>query len=119
MMFNLAPRNEREAVVVNRIINKLKFHQHPEYRQGTANTSYFLHPSTFDISFIDLSKGATNPWVGKMTTCALTMLSVNGTPNGEYSVLKNGHFTTCTLELTFTELSLLTKTDFVDPMDSA
>lgn len=118
-LFTFAPRNQQEAMVVQRIIHRFKFHMYPEYKYEGGNNSYLLHPSTFDMSFIDLSKGGSNSFIGKMSTCALTSLSVNGTPNGEYSALRGGGFPVCQLELAFTELVTLSKEDMVDPMDSA
>lgn len=119
-LYTFAPRNAKEAAVVQRIIHRFKFHQLPEYKYDGGNNSYLLHPSTFDISFIDLARGGNMQHVGKMSTCALTNLSVNGTPNGEYAALRDkGGFPVCQLELTFTELVTLTKQDMVDPENSA
>lgn len=119
-LYTFAPRSAKEAAIVQRIIHRFKFHQLPEYKYENGNNSYLLHPSTFDISFIDLSKGGNMQHIGKMSTCALTNLSVNGTPNGEYAALKDsGGFPVCQLELSFTELTTLTKADMADPENSA
>jgi hypothetical protein len=48
--FIFYPRDEREAVEVQKIINTLQFHQAPEFKQGSAG-SLLIPPSEFDIKF--------------------------------------------------------------------
>lgn len=117
--YTFTPRNLREAEVVRAIIHRFKYHQAPEFKFDGGNNSYMLHPSTFDISFIDLAKnGKQNPWAAKVSTCALTNISINGTPNGEYSALTDGALTAVTIDLMFTEMVTLSKEMMTNPEDS-
>jgi hypothetical protein len=48
--FLFYPRDEREAVEVQKIIASLQYHQAPEFDQGSAG-SLLIPPSEFDIEF--------------------------------------------------------------------
>lgn len=116
--YTFVPRNLKEAQMVRAIIHRFKYHMMPEYKTETAGNSYILHPSTFDISFIDIRTGKINGWVHQIATCALTNCSVNGTPNGEYAVTKDGAFTAVTVDLQFMELITMCKEDMQDVTES-
>lgn len=121
LQWNLTPRNFKEAVILRNIIHRFRFHQKPELKYNQAdskNSSFIIAPSTFDIHFIDATDGTRITWVPKVATCALTNITVNGTPNGEYSITKDGQFTSVTLELNFLEMVLPMKDVMVDPDDS-
>lgn len=116
--YTFTPRNDKEARVVRSIIHRLKYHMMPSYKYEGSNNSYLLHPSTFDISFIDLKTGAHNPWMFKISTCALTNISINGTPNGEYVVLENGQYASVVVDMMFTEMIQQSKENMISPTDT-
>jgi len=118
--YTFTPRNLKEAEVIRAIIHRFKYHQAPEFKFDGGNNSYMLHPSTFDISFLDLRKGngKQNSWLYRVSTCALTNISINGTPNGEYSVLTDGALTAITVDLIFTEMVTLSKEMMRNPEES-
>jgi hypothetical protein len=77
--FMLYPRDEKEALEVQNIINKLRFHQAPEIVKNTGG--FFLYPpSEFDISFY--YNGSENPNIPKISTCVLTTIDTDYAPNG-------------------------------------
>lgn len=77
--FNFYPRSEKEAVNVQNIIQRLKFHQAPELLKGSAG--YFLvPPSEFDIKFY--YNGQINPNIPEISTCVMTSINVDYAPNG-------------------------------------
>ena len=77
--FMLYPRDEKEALEVQKIINKLRFHQAPEIVKNTGG--FFLYPpSEFDISFY--YNGSENPNIPKISTCVLTTIDTDYAPNG-------------------------------------
>lgn len=118
--WTLVPRNAEEAKIIRSIVQRLKYHMLPEYKYtegGGDNTSYLLAPSTFDITFFDFQIGGRNPWLWKMSTCALTNVQVNGSPNGEVAIMKDGALQAVNLELMFTELTTLTKDNMLSPED--
>jgi hypothetical protein len=77
--FKFYPRDEKEALEVQNIIERLRFHQAPEVKSGT--TGYFLiPPSEFDIKFY--YNGNINPNIDKVSTCVLEQINVNYAPQG-------------------------------------
>lgn len=80
--FIFYPRDEREAVEVQKIINTLQFHQAPEFKQGSAG-SLLIPPSEFDIEFY--YSGKVNDNLPKIGNCVLTSIQVNYAPNGFYA----------------------------------
>jgi hypothetical protein len=87
--FKFTPRSSDEMQVARSIVRRFKFHQHPEYKYRAEGSAYFLRPSTFDITFMYIDNdGAAkrNAWLHRLSTCALTNVSVDNTPDGEYNV---------------------------------
>lgn len=119
--FMFYPRSEKEALDVQKIIQRLKFHQAPEIMTGTAG--YFMvPPSEFDIEFH--YNGEINPNIPSISTCALTSMSVDYAPGGfrAYEVPgpdestpklgKTGMPVGIRLDLTFRELEIMTKFNY-------
>lgn len=122
--YTFTPRNAEEAEVVRQIIHRFRWAALPELFDGgdKDNQSFFRAPWTFDIHFVSLdSNGKESRWWPKIATCALTNISVNRTPHGEFSVIKDGddHIpTSIILELQFQEMIVLTKDHLEDPDSS-
>jgi len=104
--FKLSPRNKEEQEMIRNIVKELKFHRAPELK-FPQQSNYWLFPSTFDIQF--LNRLGENPWLFKISTCALTEFEVDYTPDGSYSVHKEGAPFGVEMTLTFTEMEQLTK----------
>ena len=107
--FTFAPKNEQEALEVQKIIQLFRFHMAPELRPGVNR--YLGLPSQFDLHYMYLSKdGATseNNYYNRVATCVLQNCDVNYTPNGVKSFEDGGPVTT-TMTLAFKEIELLTK----------
>ena len=107
--FTFAPKNEQEALEVQKIIQLFRFHMAPELRPGVNR--YLGLPSQFDLHYMYLSKdGATseNNFYNRIATCVLQNCDVNYTPNGVKSFEDGGPVTT-TMTLAFKEIELLTK----------
>jgi hypothetical protein len=128
--FTFYPRSEKEALEVQKIIGKLKFHQAPEILQGEgAQASGFLvPPSEFDIKFY--YNGAQNPNIPTVGTCILKNIQVNYAPNGFSAyeipgengpaVGRTGMPVSIQMTLNFQEVVILTKSDFIEnPNDKA
>jgi len=107
--FTMAPRNEEEAIEIQKIIQLFRFHMAPELR---GNQSRFLGlPSQFDIHYMYLSKegiASENNYYNRVATCVLQNCEVNYTPTGVKS-FEDGGPTQTTMTLTFKEIELLTK----------
>lgn len=116
--FSFYPRDEKEALEVQKIIERLKFHQSPEIVEETQG--FLIPPSEFDIRFY--YAGAQNPNIPPIATCILTNIDVNYAPNGwsAYEVPgENRPFLGGTgmpvaiqISLQFQETTFLTKKDF-------
>jgi len=116
--FTFYPRDEREALEVQRIIERLRFHQAPELADFSL---YLIPPSEFDIKFY--YAGAENPNIPPIAeSCVLEKMQVNYAPNGfsAYEVPgenkpalgRTGMPVAIQLTLQFKETTFLTKADF-------
>lgn len=106
--FRFVPRSVEEQQEVKNIVDTLKFHRAPEFvKSGFMQHSYWKFPSEFDIQF--LHRGVENPWIFKVSTCALTNLVVNHGGEGQFAVHEDGSPVVTDLNLEFTELETLTK----------
>lgn len=105
MEYQFAPRSLEESNNVNNIIQTFKYHMHPEFKD--ANNFLFLYPSEFDIEYH--YNGAENLNIHRHTSCVLTELNVNYTPNGNFSTFIGGRPTQINVSMTFKELTILTK----------
>jgi hypothetical protein len=111
--FLLAPKSSGEASNVLNIINTFKYHMHPEL----TSQNYLILPSEFEIEFYSSTAGVPNRHIGRISTCALTGVTVNYTPNGVWSSFGldekdsdwSGMAPMIQLQLEFAELDLLTK----------
>lgn len=122
--FMLYPRSSKEAYEVQKILNRLRFHQAPEiFKEGAgALGGFFLvPPSEFDIEFY--YNGRVNPNIPKISTCVLTSIDTDYAPNGwaayevpddkgEASLGKTGMPVGIRLSLNFQETEIMTKDNF-------
>jgi hypothetical protein len=107
--FQFAPKNDQEAIEVQKIIQLFRFHMAPELRGGQSR--FLGLPSQFDIHYMFLSKdgvASENNFYNRVATCVLQNCAVNYTPNGVKS-FEDGGPTQTTMSLTFKETELLTK----------
>jgi hypothetical protein len=107
--FTMAPRNEEEAIEIQKIIQLFRFHMAPELRGGQSR--FLGLPSQFDIHYMYLSKegiASENNYYNRVATCVLQNCEVNYTPTGVKS-FEDGGPTQTTMSLTFKETELLTK----------
>lgn len=100
------PRSRSEAENIRDIVKLLKYHMHPEY--FSENRFTFIYPSEFDITFYT-GYGTENEWVTRISTCVLTDLAVNYTPDGQWVTHDDGVPTATRVVMTFKELGIQTK----------
>ena len=103
--YQFFPRDPSEAANVMEIIQAFKYHMHPEFKD--AAEFLYIYPSEFDVEYYANSK--TNKYVHRHTSCVLTEMNVNYTPNGQFNTFENGMPTQINITLQFKELALLTK----------
>lgn len=104
--YQFVPRNAAEAATILNIIHTFKYHMHPEFLDQPANFLY-IYPSEFDIVYYQGTDE--NLALPRHTTCVLTSMDVNYTPNGKMAMLANGQPAQINVSMQFTELALLTK----------
>ena len=110
--WRFTPESESEALNVDNIIRAFKFYSAPEILQGEAGR-YWIYPAEFDIQYY--SSGKENQFLNKISTCALTNMTVNYTAAGHWTAFRGhnsgtGSPSVCTdITLQFTELELMTK----------
>jgi len=77
--FNFYPRDEREALEVQKILKMFMFHQAPEVLKGSPG--FLVPPSEFDIKFY--YAGKENPNIPVIApNCILTTIDINYAPQG-------------------------------------
>ena len=103
--YEFYPRSESEAENVKRIIDELKYHMHPGFKDNAGFV--FEYPAEFDIFF--MHKGIENKFIHRHRSAVLEQMSVNYAPNGQYSAFANGSPTSYSVALTFKEVSIITK----------
>jgi len=113
--FRFTPESEQEAQNVDNIIRAFKFYSAPEVLSGWSGR-FWIYPAEFDIQYY--SNGKENEFLNKISTCALTNMSVNYTATGHWAAHRFqegegktiGSSSVCTdISLTFIELELMTK----------
>ena len=77
--FLFYPRSQSEALQVQNILDKLRFHQSPEIYKDSYGF-FLIPPSEFDIKFY--YNGVENENIPKISTCVLTSMSTDYAPNG-------------------------------------
>lgn len=103
--YQFAPRNKSEARNMLNIIRLFKYHMHPEFKDETG--FLYIYPSEFDIVYY---KGAKeNLSIHRHTSCVLTEMNINYSPNGVFSTFDDGIPTQINVSMTFRELQLLSK----------
>ena len=118
--FMFYPRDEREALEVQNILERLRFHQAPELDGGSGGL-LLIPPSEFELGFY--YGGRPNPNLPAIGRCVLTNISVNYAPNGwaAYEMFgendprlgRTGMPTGIQLTLEFQETVILTKKSMV------
>lgn len=108
--YQFYPRDEKEAQNVLNIIYQFKLHMHPEFKD--ANNFLYIYPSEFDIFYYNGAQENMN--VNRHTSCVLTDMTVNYSPNGQFTAFANGMPTQINMTLTFKELAVLTKETIQD-----
>jgi hypothetical protein len=122
--FKFYPRDEREALEVQRIVERLRYHQSPELVKESS--AFLVPPSEFDIKFY--YNGSQNPNIPPISTCVLQTIDIDYAPNGfsayevpnenQPSLGRTGMPVAMTLRLAFQETTYLTKEDFEEPREA-
>lgn len=100
--FTFTPRELEESREVAKII---RFFKQGSAVQRTASNLFLKSPHTFKMQYLFRgASGEENPFMGKIKECACTGVSVNYTPQNNYSTFTSGAMTSYELSLSFSEL---------------
>jgi hypothetical protein len=111
--YQFAPRNAQEAANVLNIIYTLKRFMHPEFKD--ISNFLYIYPAEFDITYYIGSQE--NPNLHAHTSCVLTDLNVNYTPNGSFQTFQTGQPVQIDVTMNFLELTPLTK-DIIEDLEN-
>lgn len=103
--YQFYPRSKTESDNVKRILDEFKYHMHPEFKDPSG--FLFTYPSEFDIYYY--AGGDENKYVHRHTSCVLTAMNVNYSPQGQFTSFANGAPTQINLTLEFKELAIMTR----------
>jgi hypothetical protein len=108
--YEFFPRDAHESQNVLNIIYQFKLHMHPEFKD--ANQFLYIYPSEFDIFYYN--NGTENMNINRHTSCVLTDMTVNYSPQGQFTTFEGGMPTQINVSLSFMELATLTKEKIQD-----
>ena len=109
--YMFSPKNEKESLEVERIIQLFKENMHPDV---SKDGMFLIYPSEFRIEFHHSEDGKSsslNKYLPKISSCALKSCKVTYGPDGMLNTFQNsgGRPTETTMELQFQELETLTR----------
>lgn len=105
--FLFAPASPDESEAMEQIIKTLRFHAAPEY-SNLFGSFVYIPPSEFDITFFN--RGVENTSIPRISTCALTKISVDYAPQGVYSTFRRTDSpVSCRMQIEFRELEVVSK----------
>ena len=107
--FRLSPRSADEAKMVRRIIRAFK-----ESMSAKKSKEFFFikAPNTYWISYMSGITKELHPWLNKIKECALTNMTVQYAPDGNYSTFSDGSMTSYMMQLSFKEIEPVFNTDY-------
>lgn len=105
MEYQFSPRSAQEANNVKEIIRLFKYHMHPEFKDPSS--FLYIYPSEFEIFVYTGTQENQN--IHRFTTSVLTELTVNYTPNGNFTTFADGTPTQINVNMSFVEIALLNK----------
>jgi hypothetical protein len=110
--FKFAPRTKDETEEVISIIKTLRFHAAPQF--VPANSRMMVPPSAFEIEFLSTTSEnrlESNKHLPRIAKCALTNVDTNYAASGQFTTFRDGMPVEIDMQLTFTEMVVLTKQD--------
>ena len=124
--FEFAARSDKESQEIQEIITWFKMGMHPVSKQPTGGGSGVLlgFPDVWRLEPRFTPGNAVNggytagidkphPMMPQTKLCALTGMTVNTTPMGQFATVFDGSIPLVTITLKFNELTALTRADFM------
>lgn len=111
MEFHMMARNEKESDHIQGIIDKFRYHMHPDVEKGAGSVGakFFLYPDHFNIQLYSPS----DKYLFKFYSCVLENMEVDYAGSSVPSFFTStGAPVDIRMNLQFKELNVLTKADF-------
>ena len=112
-VFKMYPRSPEEAKIVRSIIRLFKQGMSSKKSEGEL---FIKSPHTFMVGYYQGS--SLQPYLNKIKECAITSLSVDYTPDGNYATYKDGSMTAYQMSMTLQELEPVFDNDYGNDNDS-
>jgi len=106
--FDFWPRNEEEAIAVEKIIAIFKYNSAPGFKAGTLG-SVFSTPNYWKISY--MFNNGENPALNKIGACYCTDVEVDYSPDGQWTTFGDGKPVHTKLTVNMLEDRIITKPD--------
>jgi hypothetical protein len=106
--FNFLPKSEQEAIVVEEIVYKFKYHMASNYSTGAEGVRKMEIPDHFNIRY--MYRNNENFHLNRISTCVLKDLSVDY-GGDRFVAYAGGRPQSTKISLTFEELEIITKND--------
>jgi hypothetical protein len=107
--FIFTPSSQKEAEVVDKIINRFNHYSLPQLNNNTSGFSQYLTPpQIFTIEFVPLLGGESK--IFNIGDCVLTNIAVDYAPSG-WSIYQDNHPVETRMNLMFREMNMRTKAD--------
>lgn len=103
-IYHFQARSQAEATQIYQIIKVFRTYAAPEIA-NVGNGRYFIPPAQFDVKFY--FQNAENQAIAKMSTCALTNISVNYAGAGQFATFLDGNPIDIELQLSFIETDII------------
>lgn len=111
--YSFFARSDAELDNIEFIIKLLRGYMLPEYKDDADGQFLFIYPATFDIEYYVGAEQ--NKHIHKHTSCVLTNVAVDYTPNGSYAYFnKNGAPIQINVRMDFRELEIITRKDVLE-----
>lgn len=113
--FEFSPRSEGEAEEIKKIIRTLKQGMSPKKSNGFL---FIKSPHTFFLGYYQGGTNKLHPYLNKIKECALTGLSVQYAPDGNYATYRTGSMTKYVIQMQFAELEPVFDDDYGNDYDN-
>ena len=111
--WKMSPRDEKESVVIAKIIRMFKQSMAPQKTEGGL---FLKSPNIYQLTFQQGTKP--HKFLPKMKECALTNCAVNFTPDGSYMTYDNTAMVALEMSLSFQEMEPIYNNDMSHSDDS-
>jgi len=107
--FKMSARSEQEA---KQIIGIIRFFKQGMAPRKSDSNLFLLSPHTFKITYIHKNQEGSHKFLNKFKECALTNLTTNYTPEGQYATFYDGPMVSYEIQMQFQELEPVFNEDY-------